>query len=56
MQYATVQTVAPLTVLVDSSDTDDPAVALASYTPVVDDRVAVVRLGGQLLVLGKVIP
>lgn len=55
MQYATVETAAPLTVLVDSSETDDPAVALGSYTPVVNDRVAVEVLGGQLLVLGKVV-
>jgi len=54
-QPATVETVSPLTVTLDSSDTAVPAQRLSSYAPVLGDRVAAVRLGGQLLVLGKVV-
>lgn len=56
MTWATVVTVSPLTVLVDSDDDAQPALKLASYTtPVVDDRVAVEPLGGRILCLGKVV-
>jgi len=55
-QLATVTQASPLLVLLDSSDTADPSTCLGAYTPVVNDRVAVVRLGGGLLTLGKVMP
>lgn len=55
MNYATVTTVTPLTVTLDSSETPVPALRLAAYTPVLNDRVAVTKLGSQLLVLGKVL-
>jgi len=47
-----VTSASPLEVLLDSSDTSDPALRLASYTPTLNDRVAVIEQGGQLLVLG----
>jgi hypothetical protein len=50
-----VTTTSPLTVTIDSSSTAVPALRLAAYTPVVADRVAVIRQGSQLLILGKVI-
>ncbi len=53
VEYATVSTASPLTVLLDSSDTAVEAQHLAAYTPVVADRVAVTRFGRGLLVLGK---
>jgi len=53
-ERAVVTSASPLEVLLDSSDTADPAQHLASYTPTLNDRVAVVVLGGQLLILGKV--
>lgn len=46
----------PLTVQLDSGDAVLPAKRLAAYTPVALDRVAVVRLGAGLLILGKVVP
>jgi len=51
---ATVVTTAPLTVRLDSGDAELPAQRLASYAPVVDDRV-LVRIGSLLIVLGKVV-
>lgn len=54
--YATVTTAPPtLTVTLDSDDDASPALLLAGYTPVIGDRVAALPLGGQLLVLGKVV-
>lgn len=55
--YATVSTPpgTPVTVTLDSSDTAVPAKSVGSYTPAAADRVAVVRLGGGLLILGKVV-
>ena len=50
----TVTSASPLEVQLDSSDTATPALRLASYTPVLADRVAVIVQGGQSLVLGKV--
>ena len=55
IEPGTVSQASPLLVLLDSSDTAVPALRLASYTPVGDDRVAVDRLGSSLLVLGKVV-
>ena len=49
---ATVTQVSPLMVQLDSSRTPTPALHLASYSPVVADRVAVDRQGSQLLTLG----
>lgn len=46
--------VTPLLVRLDSADTATSALKLASYTPVLNDQVAVVRQGSQLLILGKV--
>lgn len=54
VEPATVTQASPLLVRLNSSATATPALRLASYTPVVSDWVAVVRLGSQLLVLGKV--
>jgi hypothetical protein len=51
---ATVSQASPLQVTLDGATTASNAVKLASYTPTLTDRVAVVRLGSQLLVLGKV--
>jgi len=51
----TVTSASPLRVQLDSSDTDDPALTLSSYTPTLTDRVAVIVQGGQLLVLGRVL-
>ena len=55
MEPASIASTSPLTVRLDSSDTAVPALRLASYTPVLADRVAVDRQGSRLLVLGKVI-
>ena len=52
---ATVMDDAPLLVRLDASDTATPALRLGAYTPTVGDRVAVIRQGSQLLVLGKVL-
>jgi hypothetical protein len=52
-EYATVSQASPLRVLLDSSDTDDPAQCLGSYAPVVNARVAVERFGKGLLVMGR---
>jgi len=54
MERATVDSASPLSVVLDSGDNSAPSCALASYTPVVGDRVVVVKLGSQLLILGKV--
>lgn len=54
MEPATVTQASPLLVRLDSSATATPALRLTSYTAVLADRVAVVRFGSQLLVLGKV--
>jgi hypothetical protein len=51
----TVTQASPLLVKLDSSATAVPALRLSSYTPVVADRVAVVRLSSRLLVLGVVL-
>ncbi len=53
--WATVTATSPLTVTLDGSATAVPAVVLSSYTATLSDRVAVVRLGSSLLVLGKVV-
>ena len=50
---ATITSTAPLLARLDSSATAVPALRLASYTPVVADRVSVDRQGSQLLILGK---
>ncbi len=52
---ATVDTAAPLTVRLDTGDAVLPAQRLATYAPVVADRVAV-DTGPPLIVLGKVVP
>jgi len=54
-ERAVVTTASPLTVTLDSGDEAVPALRLASYTPVNGDRVAVVQLPDQILVLGQVI-
>jgi hypothetical protein len=51
----TVTQASPLLVRLDSSATAVPALRVSSYTPVVADRVAVVRLSSRLLVLGAVL-
>jgi len=51
----TITSASPLEVQLDSSDTAAPALRLASYAPTLNDRVAVIVQGGQLLVLGQVI-
>jgi hypothetical protein len=53
MEPATVTQASPLLVLLDSSSTAVPALHLASYTPVVADRVSVFRQGSQVIVAGK---
>ena len=55
MEPGTVTQASPLLVQLDSSATAVPALRLSSYSPVVADRVAVVRLGARLLTLGKVL-
>lgn len=46
----------PLSVLLDGDDEGQPAAALASYaSPAVNDRVAALKVGAQLLVLGRVV-
>jgi len=55
-ERAVVATASPLTVRLDSGDNTVPALALASYAPTVGDRVAVDRLGSQLVVLGTTGP
>jgi hypothetical protein len=52
---ATVTQVSPLWVRLDSAPSPTPALRLASYTPVLGDRVSVVRQGSQMNVLGKFI-
>ena len=53
---ATVKTASPLTVTLDSGDTELPAQRLTTYTtPVVDDRVAWLRTESGLIILGKVV-
>jgi len=54
MEPATVTQASPLFVRLDLSATAVPALRLTSYTATLSDRVAVVRFGSQLLVLGKV--
>jgi hypothetical protein len=49
---ATVTATSPVTVTVDGSTTAVPAWHVGSYTPAVDDRVAVVAYRGGLLILG----
>lgn len=56
VEPGTVVTSSPLTVRLDSGPAVLPAESLGSYTPAEGDRVAVVQLGGGLLVLGKVVP
>lgn len=51
---AVVTQVSPLTVTLDGSATAVPALRLASYTPILADKVAVDRIGSRVLVLGKV--
>jgi len=55
MEPATVTQVSPLLVQLDTSATATPSLRLASYTPVLSDRVSVTYQGSQLLTLGKVI-
>ena len=55
IEPGTVTSASPLLVKLDSSATAVPALRLSSYTPVVADRVAVVRMGTRLLTLGKVL-
>ena len=54
-ESARVAQVSPLLVTPDSSDASLPSLCLASYTPVLGDRVAVEKFGSQTLVLGKVV-
>ena len=68
MEPGTISQLSPLLVRLDSSTTGVPALTLTSYgmpvvtpppaltftAPVVGDRVAVVRFGSRLLILGKV--
>ena len=51
----TVTQASPLLVRLDTSATPMPSVRLASYAPVVGDRVSVDRQGSQLLTLGKTV-
>jgi hypothetical protein len=51
----TVTQASPLLVKLDSSATAVPALRLSSYSPVVADRVVVVRLSSRLVVLGAVL-
>jgi hypothetical protein len=53
-QPGTVTSIVPLLVQLDSSATAVPSLRLASYTPVIGDRCAVLRLGSQILSIGKV--
>ena len=53
MEPATVTTASPLMVRLDSSATAVPALHFAAYTPVVGDRVSVLRQGSQVVVVGK---
>ena len=52
---ATVTQASPLLVTLDGSDTAVPSLRLASYTPALGDRVAVICQGSGLIALGKVI-
>lgn len=52
--YGVVKTVTPLTVQLDSGDAELPAKVLATYAPVIGDRVAWLRTDSGLLILGKV--
>ena len=51
----TVTQESPLLVRLDASDSATPALRLDPYIPTEFDRVAVIRQGSQLLVLGKVV-
>jgi len=51
-ESATVTSVSPLRVQLDSTSTDAPALTLVSYIPVVGNRVTVLVQGSQLLILG----
>lgn len=50
---ATVTQASPLLVQLDGSTQPTPAVRLASYTPTLGARVAVIAYGSRLLVLGE---
>ena len=52
---ATVTSASPLEIKFEAATQATPALRLSSYSPVVADRVAVVRLGARLLTLGKVL-
>lgn len=52
---ASVTSASPLLVRIDGSLTPVPARRMASYTPTAGDRVAIVRLGSEVLVLGRVV-
>lgn len=52
---AVVTNVAPLEVTLIGASQGSPAKRLASYTPVLNDKVDVVQRGSSLLVQGKVI-
>lgn len=55
VRYATVKVASPLSVREDGATTNTPALRNASYTAVVNDRVAIATLGKQLFVIGKVV-
>lgn len=46
---------APLTVRVDGSSTEVPARRLASYAAAPGDRVAILPMSSELLVLGRIL-
>ena len=55
LTQATVTQASPLLVRLDGSTSAVPSLRVSAYTPVLADRVAVDRIGSQILVLGKVI-
>lgn len=50
-----VVTLSPLTARLDGTSTAVPVKRLASYTPAVGDRVALLVVGVQVLTLGKIV-
>lgn len=56
MERATVKTVSPLTIKLETSDQEIPALALDSYSPIAQDRVAVDKLNAQVVVVGSTGP
>jgi len=55
VEYGTVVTTSPLTVLIDGSQTPGPAHRDSSYTPTSGDRVYVHIIRNQYLVAGEVV-